>query len=187
MNNLIPTLKYLWLTIRYKIYVFRAGLKTGAAAPWACKGPAPIWRLLIHDLSKFTPKEVSHYVRYFSGEDPDGYNRIRNHHAKSNPHHWEYWVPLTGGYCGEDLKPLPMPMWAVRLMVADWCGASKAYDGFYPWELMLFDDWRWFRNNWPKMEVLMHDDTLKHLEEVMNKVFGIRGSKLFTHLSLRRK
>lgn len=179
MNNVIPTLKYVWLTIKHKIYVFRAGLKTGA----------PIWRLIIHDLSKFTPMEAPHYGRYFFGDksDPDGYNRAWNHHVKANPHHWEYWVPLTGGRCGEDLKPIPMPMWAVREMVADWCGASKAYEGFYPWELLLFDKWKWFKDHWPQMEVWMHDDTLKNLTEVMDNLFGVHGSNKILKTIAQRK
>lgn len=179
MNNLIPTLKYLWLTTKHKYFVFRAGLKTGA----------PIWRLVIHDLSKFTPMEAPHYGRLFFGDksDPVGYSQAWNHHAKVNPHHWEYWVPLTGGRCAEDLKPLPMPMWAVREMVADWCGASKAYEGFYPWEVILFGDWRWFRENWPNIHKWMHDETIQNLAIVMDEMFGVRASNEMLIVLAKRK
>lgn len=47
--------KYLSYVIRHKWFVLVAGLKTGA----------PLWRLLIHDWSKFTPAEWSPYVLNF--------------------------------------------------------------------------------------------------------------------------
>lgn len=62
MNNFIPTLKYMSLTMVHKWYVFLAGLKTGA----------PIWRLIIHDWSKFTPAEAP-ALSYKFGEDVASY------------------------------------------------------------------------------------------------------------------
>jgi hypothetical protein len=49
--------KYLSYVVRHKWFVFLAGLKTGA----------PLWRLIIHDWSKFTPAEWGPYVRNFYG------------------------------------------------------------------------------------------------------------------------
>ena len=179
MNNIIPTLKYLWLTTKHKAYVFRAGLKTGA----------PLWRLLIHDLSKYTPMEAPHYGRLFFGDksDPDGYNQAWLHHQNVNPHHWEYWIPRTGGRCQIGQEPLPMPMWAVQEMVADWCGASKAYEGFYPWEIE-FHDWKWFHRHWNEISTpeRIHDGTLDHLEHVMYQVFGSEGSNEITRTYVGR-
>jgi hypothetical protein len=43
--------------VRHKWFVLLAGLKTGA----------PLWRLIIHDWSKFTPAERGPYVRPFYG------------------------------------------------------------------------------------------------------------------------
>lgn len=48
-------LQYLWYVLRHKWFVFLGGLKTGA----------PIWRLLIHDWSKFSPQEWRGYVDNF--------------------------------------------------------------------------------------------------------------------------
>ena len=45
--GLKPHLRYLGYVVRHKWFVFRAGLRTGA----------PLWRLVIHDWSKFTPAE----------------------------------------------------------------------------------------------------------------------------------
>lgn len=42
-----PHIQYLWYVIRHKFFVFQAGLRLGV----------PLWQLLIHDLSKFSPAE----------------------------------------------------------------------------------------------------------------------------------
>lgn len=138
MKNCIPTLMYIWLTIKHKAFVFWAGLKTGA----------PLWRLIIHDYTKFLPSEAPHYGRQFFGDksDPLGFTYAWNHHQKNNPHHWEFWIPATGHNRGgfQDGEPLPMPEHFVREMVADWLGASRAYEGKYP---KTFEEWEWFEKN----------------------------------------
>jgi hypothetical protein len=50
-------LRYLSYVLRHKWFVLLAGRKAGA----------PLWRLLIHDWSKFTPAEWGAYVAYFYG------------------------------------------------------------------------------------------------------------------------
>lgn len=81
-------MNYFWLTIKHKWFVFLAGLKTGV----------PLWRLIIHDWSKFTPSELPHYQRQFFGDkdDPLGFAAAWLHHQNHNPHHWEYWLPRSG-------------------------------------------------------------------------------------------
>jgi len=88
LKNVIPTVKYVWLTIKHKYFVLRSGLRIGV----------PIYLLIAHDLSKFSIKEVSHYGRQFYGDmsDSQGFMRAWLHHQNTNPHHWEYWVPRTG-------------------------------------------------------------------------------------------
>lgn len=58
--TMMPHLRYLWYVLRHKWYVFQAGrvLKV------------PVWQLLMHDLSKFTPAEWFPYVAYFYGPGP---------------------------------------------------------------------------------------------------------------------
>jgi hypothetical protein len=102
-------LRYLRYVLRHKWYVLVAGLRTGA----------PLWRLLIHDWSKFTPSEWGAYVAKFYGgpmtqeriadyhgdardhrmragpfkEQVDAdFDRAWLHHQKRNRHHWQYWV-----------------------------------------------------------------------------------------------
>jgi hypothetical protein len=54
--------KYLRYLLRHKWYVLRAGLKTGA----------PLWRLIVHDASKFRPREWRPYVRKFYTQPQPG-------------------------------------------------------------------------------------------------------------------
>jgi hypothetical protein len=150
IKNIIPTLRYAAKTIEHKVYVFRAGLKTRA----------PIWRLVIHDWSKFTPAELPHYGRQFFGDrsDPEGFARAWLHHQNLNPHHWEYWIPREvherdpgGRGPGQAME---MPEWAVREMIADWMGAGRAYEGAWPGK-----DWPWLFANWPRIAPRLHPET----------------------------
>jgi len=125
-------MKYAILTIKHKWFVLLAGLKT----------KAPLWRLLIHDWSKFTPSELPHYQRQFFGKEksPTEWARCWVHHQNTNPHHWEYWIDRSGfPIC----KAVTMPWWAVREMIADWMAACRAYEGYWP----TSERWPWFEKN----------------------------------------
>lgn len=102
-------LKYLGYVIRHKYFVFVAGLQTGA----------PLWRLIIHDWSKFTPREWRAYATKFHGRTPSfgalraryggrpndeqnakdykaavdlAFNYAWLSHQHRNPHHWQHWL-----------------------------------------------------------------------------------------------
>lgn len=133
-------LRYLSYVVRHKWFVLLAGLRTGA----------PLWRLVIHDWSKFLPSEWFPYVAYFYGPkvkgDPRGpdasydpatgsraFNAAWLHHQHLNPHHWQHWVLREDS--GATFA-LPMPEHFVREMVADWMGAGRAQghgDDVRPW------------------------------------------------------
>ena len=175
MSNLVPCLRYAWLTLKHKWFVFRAGLKTGA----------PLWLLLIHDLSKFTPAELPHYARAFFGskDDPEGFARAWNHHQKSNRHHWEYWIPATAHDRNSGRqspgRPLAMPDKYVREMVADWLGASRAYDGKWP---ESFEGWAWFQKDFYS-RINLHPHTRHRAIEILEGA-GVKGSAFSGVLSL---
>lgn len=163
MANVLPTFRYMALTIQHKIFVFRAGLRT----------KAPLLQLLLHDLSKFTPAELPHYGRQFFGDkaDPRGFARAWLHHQNHNPHHWEYWIPREGhnqaeGEARND-PPLVMPERFVREMIADWLGASRAYSGSWPKSL---ETWSWFWGTRPKMR--LHSETARLVDQVLREVFS---------------
>lgn len=152
-------MKYLWLIIKHKWFVLLAGFKT----------KAPLWRLIMHDWTKFLPCELPHYQRQFFGkaDNPEGFIKCWIHHQNHNPHHWEYWIPRTGhNRCNPpypDNSPVEMPEWAVREMIADWMGASRAYEGKWPTEY----NWHWFRKNFPKILTNLHPKTRYLIEEIL--------------------
>lgn len=137
---MIPTIKYALTTAKHKWFVLIAGFRT----------KAKLYDLLIHDLSKFSPSELSYYGRQFFGDkgDPEGFARCWLHHQNCNKHHIEYWVQRSN-IKSEKLEPLEMPERYVREMIADWLGASRAYNGQWPKK----DNWVWYSKNGSRLNV----------------------------------
>ncbi|KKN46574.1 hypothetical protein LCGC14_0671700 [marine sediment metagenome] len=156
-----PILKYAILTCKHKWFVFLAGYKLDV----------PLWKLIIHDWSKFLPSELPHYGRQFFGkaDDPRGFSLCWLRHQNRHPHHWEYWIPRTGhGRSNDsqygDMIPLHMEIWAVKEMIADWMGAGRAYEGKWP----DTKDWTWLNAHMPKMK--LHPDTKLDIEYLINRI-----------------
>lgn len=139
VGGLRKHLKYLSYVTRHKWFVFIAGLKTGA----------PLWRLVIHDWSKFLPCEWFPYVEHFYGDKypQQDFDRAWLHHQHLNPHHWQHWRLKEDG--GEE-KFLKMPEHFAREMVADWMGAGRAIAG--KWEAR-----DWYAKN--RVKILLHPET----------------------------
>lgn len=154
-NPLVFSAKYAWLTLKHKWFVFRAGRELDV----------PVMRLLKHDLSKFGPHELVHYGRQFFGpkDKPEEFNKCWLHHQNHNDHHWEYWIRRTGHNraTGTETTILPMDPDAATEMVADWMGASRAYEGKWPTP----GDWPWLKENFNKVQV--HPATRLLLEEIL--------------------
>lgn len=141
--------RYLRAVLRHKWFVLLAGL-----------GKVPLWRLIIHDWSKFTPAEWGPYANAFYGSGggktgkPQGdtaFDRAWLHHQKFNAHHWQYWYLMEDSgkrYC------LPMPSPYREEMVADWRGANRAYG-----DLTLSD---WYRKTKGARE--LHPETRAWVE-----------------------
>ena len=132
-------LRHFGYLIRHKLFVFVAGVRLGV----------PIWRLLIHDWSKFTPTEWNPYSRRHSGF-PIGEEMARAiaHHHRWNPHHWEHW------------NGRQMPPHFAREMVADWVGAERANHG--SWEIRS-----WYVERQHAMT--MHPTTRALVESLLGK------------------
>lgn len=161
-------IKMFFKLLFHKLCVLRAGLWT----------KAPLWLLLIHDRSKFYPSEFPHYARKHVGKDhsdKDGYLRCWVHHQNRNPHHWEHWVsrPKSSIFeCPElNFKPAPMPMKYVREMIADWMGASRTYEGYWP----NVHDWVWVDINLPDM--ILHTTTKQRIKLVIDGLREIKSLK----------
>lgn len=124
---------YLKAVLRHKYYVFLAGRRVGNI---------PLWRLIIHDWTKFLPVEFIGYANWHFGncKNKETWAKAWLHHANHNPHHHEYWVIR---WFGEDAQfyeelgepvadfvvALEIPETYLREMVADWMGASRNYSG----------------------------------------------------------
>lgn len=163
-------IKYLKYVIRHKWFVLVAGIRIGA----------PLWRLIIHDWTKFLPSEWFSYVDHFYNPKKtndrtmeaisrfgvaeaapwpffveDFFNIAWNHHQKRNKHHWQYWV-LT-----EDSGrtfPVAIPEKFIREMVADWAGAGRAING--RWDIRT-----WYEKNRERINI--RSETRVRVEELI--------------------
>jgi hypothetical protein len=152
---------YFLKILEHKWFVFRGGLLV--------KG-IPLWRLIIHDWSKFSVWEFPRYARNFYGDySKSAVDRETIteefavgwlHHENLNPHHAGYWIPRTGQFAGE---PLYMPKTFVREMVADHLGASRAYTG--SWNMT-----RWMTDNLNRIMEHMHPESVEYLYEVFYEI-----------------
>lgn len=98
----------------------------------ACWKMGLFWQGLVHDLSKYTPKELS-IVKYYTGKksphqtcrEKIGYSPCWINHYHRNKHHFQYWWDED-----EEGKiiPIKMPYKYVIESFCDMLGASKAYN-----------------------------------------------------------
>lgn len=134
-------------------------------------GDIPLWRLIIHDWSKFTPVEFVNYARCKYGiKSIDVWAKAWLHHLHHNPHHPEYWLlswrgdPDYYNGFGNGVAPfvtvLPMPEMFLREMVADMMATSMEISGSYNIAV-------WLNANGPKM--LLHDESITRLDSVMHE------------------
>lgn len=147
---------YLWSLIRHKFFIVIAGLRVGKI---------PLWRLLIHDLSRFSFDEFPACYKKFqlrncSAEEFDN-SLLRHFHR--NQHHWQHWLIENDA--------IEMPEVFVREMVADWLATSKSR--FNHWQIQ-----GWINKNYPRMN--LHYKTKEKLEIVLEEN-GLRLPNFFDH------
>lgn len=127
--------KYICKIIQHKYYVLQVGMKLNLS----------ILRLLLHDISKFTPAEFFPYMHYFypstekTPKIKEDFNIAWKLHYSRNKHHWEYWF--------NDGDIVDMPRECVMELVADWVAASKSYNGHWPLPRNVYfpgSGWEWF-------------------------------------------
>ena len=85
---------------------------------------------LLHDLSKYSIKELTQCKYYTGKKSPHatmreqfGYSTSWYHNRNRNKHHWEYWIDTL-----EDKLAVKMPYKYVIEMLCDMAGAGYAYN-----------------------------------------------------------
>lgn len=126
-----------------------------------------------HDYSKLSLAEFPHYARQFHGDkcDPDGFATAWLHHIHANDHHWQHFIfpdGLTPRGSNVEDGCLKMGKRALREMVADWQGASRAYTGSWDME-------EWLVNNLCKIR--LHTATWACLARTLTEI-GYDGKGL---------
>ena len=162
--------QYLRYVLRHKWHVFVGCMALGV----------PLHQAIIHDWVKFLPIEWFAYVRQFYGHKPDereerltesmgifirtraeikaDFDAAWNHHQKTQPHHWQYWVLVTDSD-EPRLRAIPIPQRFVLEMVADWYGAGMAITGKAEMEA-------WYEKNKDKM--ILESETRLRVERAIS-------------------
>lgn len=162
-----PKLRFSHSLLSHKWFVLRAGRLTGV----------PLWRLIIHDLSKFSPSEFGRYACWHHGpkDERDIWEWVKawHHHLHRNQHHPEYYLVSwhgdpafykaagVGEPVADSIILLPIPEVFVREMIADWHAASRTYTG--KWDIAM-----WLNTHGPKMR--LHDETIVKIDSVMHEI-----------------
>lgn len=131
---------------------------------------------IMHDLSKYSPKEFISGVIFFSGDkSPNTTERMITgkseawlHHKGRNRHHFEYWIDY--GVNGEkNMTGIKMPVKYVVEMFCDRVAACKTYYKDNYNDGMPFE---YFNRN--RSHYMMHPETERLLGKmlVMLKKFG---------------
>ncbi|QFT89123.1 hypothetical protein FIU87_10735 [Bacillus sp. THAF10] len=115
---------------------------------------------IIHDWSKFSPKEFFPYAKKFfydgekSADDELKWRYAWLHHQHKNKHHWEYWVVDSNNN-----QALPMPRKYLIEMVCDWRSFSRK------WGRKVKDSTLDLTN-----KIVLHPDTKKELEGITRNI-----------------
>lgn len=112
-----------------------------------------------HDLSKYGDEEFEPYRKEFfpiDGEisDKKEFSMAWNHHQKSNPHHWQYWVLPKK----IENEAIPIPMCYVVEMLCDWTAMSFQKGGSVT---------EWFESELPKM--IIHEKTKETIRNLISE------------------
>lgn len=135
---------------------------------------------LLHDLSKYSLKELS-ICKYYNGKQSPhevarkeiGYSPSWMAHKAKNKHHWEYW---TDNDSDANFYAVKMPYKYVIESFCDMVGASKAYlkENFKKTSPKEYFDRQ-------KDKRLYHPQTKELLEELF-EAYAFGGEKTFLYL-----
>lgn len=131
---------------------------------------------LLHDLSKYSPTELS-IAKYYSGTNSPhqncrealGYSPSWMHHYHTNKHHYQYWQDQDEM---DNNIPLKMPFNYVVEMFCDRVAACKAYNK----EKYTLQDALNYYNAKTKGHGVLHLDT-EHLLELLLNILSYSSSE----------
>lgn len=116
----------------------------------------------VHDQSKYSAEEYSAYARYFNTRKTKevklAFDYAWNHHQKSNPHHWQYWVLINDE---DGTYALDMPYEYIVEMICDWWAFSWKANN-------LYEIFNWYDNN--KDKITLSDKTKSTVENILKKI-----------------
>lgn len=139
---------------------------------------------LLHDLSKYNPREFLVGARYYQGyRSPNnaerevlGYSSAWLHHKGRNRHHYEYWIDYSATE-GIGTAPVKMPPRYFVEMVMDRIAASKTYNKDNYNDSMPLAYFMKGRNH-----LVIHEDTKKELEFILTMLANDGEESTFDYI-----
>lgn len=133
------------------------------------------WQGLVHDLSKYSLKELS-IAKYYGGtksphavcREQLGYSPSWQYHYHRNKHHWQFWLDIED--YPDKIAAVKMPYKYVIEMFCDFVGAGKAYNTTKWNEDMPLD----YYEKACRGKRLMHNDSENLLVLLLTKVKELR-------------
>lgn len=170
-------LKHLKTVRKHRKYVRQACWKMGL-----------FWQGLVHDLSKYSLKELSISKYYVGTRSPHaqardvlGYSPSWMHHYHKNKHHWQYWLDIEDW--PDRVAAVKMPYKYVIEMFCDFMGASKAYN---PSEWNEDMPWEYYQTSC-KGKRLMHRDSEYLIEKLLWNLKVLGSDKFFAWYKRSKK
>ena len=148
--------KYLRVVLKHKFHVFNACARSGI-----------VWRGLMHDISKLSPKEFFESYKYYGfnksvvdkEKELKGHSDVWLRHKGINKHHWSYWIDVKMG----KVEIIEMPYQYMVEMVCDWIGAGKTYND--RWDLEVLRDW-YYKNG---DSIVMHKVNREYIDMAIER------------------
>lgn len=144
--SLKAIIRFMRYFLAHKWYVFVECLRFGIP-----------WPGIVHDASKLFSPECYWFIKYFEWTDNrpewflNGLNMAKEHHAKHNQHHWQWWLQ-------HDRKnACPMNHVSRREMLADMIAKGKDAGGLAAYS--------WYIKQKKDQLIILHPDTRAWLEE----------------------
>eukprot|EP01118_Nematostelium_gracile_P006777 TRINITY_DN2185_c0_g1_i3.p2 TRINITY_DN2185_c0_g1~~TRINITY_DN2185_c0_g1_i3.p2 ORF type:complete len:205 (-),score=34.16 TRINITY_DN2185_c0_g1_i3:761-1375(-) len=175
MWKIVCWMRYLYVVLYHKFYVFVAGRYINSKLR-PSGFSVSLSRMLLHDLSKFSPSEFFPYAYYYYGENPrdpndNDFKKAWIHHYQNNDHHPEFFKS------GNQINRMSGD--AMMELIADWFAANQAYEGNWPQP----GKWHWLKKNFSTQPIHEVDKcfiglilSILGFEEDLIDSFGIDNS-----------